>query len=96
MRYNLQYRWYVGQAMVEAVWNHSTFSKNRERLPAHDVVDELFQTLVELARMRDLLSKEHFIVNGTLIQAWRLAEELSSEKLGQAAPRTGPRKHQPR
>jgi transposase len=70
VRYNLLYRWFVGLTIDEAVWNHSTFSKNRDRLLAHDVVGELFQTVVEMARTRDLLSDEHFSVDGTLIQAW--------------------------
>jgi hypothetical protein len=48
----------------------TVFSKNRERLIEHDAVIELFNQLLELARERDLLSGEHFSVDGTLIQAW--------------------------
>lgn len=70
VRYNMLYRWFVGLTMDDEVWNHSTFSKNRDRLLAHDVVGELFQTVVEMARSRDLLSEDHFSVDGTLIQAW--------------------------
>ncbi|OGI45648.1 MAG: transposase [Candidatus Muproteobacteria bacterium RBG_16_65_34] len=70
VRYNMLYRWFVGLTMDEAVWSHSTFSKNRDRLLAHDVVGELFETVVEMARTRGLLSEEHFSVDGTLIQAW--------------------------
>jgi len=70
VRYNMLYRWFVGLTMDDAVWDHSTFSKNRDRLLAHDVVGALFQTVVEMARARDLLSDEHFSVDGTLIQAW--------------------------
>ena len=70
VRYNLLYRWFVGLTIDEATWSHSTFSKNRDRLLAHDVVGELFETVVEMARTRGLLSDEHFSVDGTLIQAW--------------------------
>ncbi len=70
VRYNLLYRWFVGLTIDEAVWSHSTFSKNRDRLLAHDVVGELFETVVAMARARGLLSEEHFSVDGTLIQAW--------------------------
>ena len=30
--YNLLYRWFVGLGMDDAVWDHSTFSANRDRL----------------------------------------------------------------
>jgi hypothetical protein len=52
------------------VWNHSVFSKNRDRLIEHDAVTELFNATVEMANKRGLLSGEHFSVDGTLIQAW--------------------------
>jgi hypothetical protein len=52
------------------VWNHSVFSKNRDRLIEHDAVTELFNATVETARKKGLLSGEHFSVDGTLIQAW--------------------------
>lgn len=70
INYNLLYRWFVGLTIEEAVWNHSTFSVNRDRLLEHDVVGELFEEVVSLANARDLLSQEHFSVDGTLIQAW--------------------------
>jgi transposase len=70
VRYNMLYRWFVGLTMDDDVGSHSTFSKNRDRLLAHDVVGELFETVVDMARARDRLSDEHFSVDGTLIQAW--------------------------
>src|SRR5690606_30884936 len=68
--YNLLFRWFVGLSIDEAVWNHSVFSKNRERLIEHDAVTELFNVTVEMAGRRGLLSGEHFSVDGTLIQSW--------------------------
>ena len=70
LRYNLLFRWFVGLAIDDAVWDHSTFSKNRDRLLQHQVVEGLFSEVMRLADTRGLLSKEHFSVDGTLIQAW--------------------------
>jgi transposase len=68
--YNLLFRWFVGLAIDDSVWNHSVFSKNRDRLIEHDAVTDLFNETVEMAHQRGLLSGEHFSVDGTLIQAW--------------------------
>lgn len=68
--YNLLFRWFVGLALDDAVWDHSTFAKNRERLLAHRVVEDLFAEVLRAAEAKGLLSKEHFSVDGTLIQAW--------------------------
>ena len=69
LRYNLLFRWFVGVALDDPIWDHSTFSKNRDRLLAHQVVEGLFAEVMRLADARGLLSKEHFSVDGTLIQA---------------------------
>lgn len=68
--YNLLFRWFVGLSMDDAVWNHSTFSKNRDRLIEHDVATAFFQTVRCQAERAGLLSNEHFTVDGTLIEAW--------------------------
>jgi transposase len=68
--YNMLFRWFVGLPMDGTVWDHSTFSKNRDRLLEHDVLVLLFNETVETARERGYLSGEHFSVDGTLIQAW--------------------------
>ena len=70
INYNLLYRWFVGLTIDDMVWNHSTFSINRDRLLENDVITELFEEVVSLARKQKLLSDEHFSVDGTLIQAW--------------------------
>lgn len=69
-QYNLLFRWFIGLAMDDTVWVPTVFSKNRERLLEHDAVIELFNQILEMADKRDLLSGEHFSVDGTLIQAW--------------------------
>jgi len=70
VRYNLLFRWFVGLAIDDEVWDHSVFSKNRDRLLEHAVVERFFTEVMRLADQRKLLSKEHFSVDGTLIQAW--------------------------
>ncbi|HYL93865.1 MAG TPA: IS5 family transposase [Alphaproteobacteria bacterium] len=68
--YNLLYRWFVGLNMDDAMWDVTVFTKNRERLLKGDIARVLLQKVVEQARAQDLLSEEHFTVDGTLIEAW--------------------------
>ena len=70
VRYNLLYRWFIGLAIDDEVWDHSSFSKNRDRLLEHAVVESFFTEVMTLADKQALLSKDHFSVDGTLIQAW--------------------------
>jgi transposase len=70
LHYNLLFRWFVGLAIDDAVWDHSVFSKNRDRLLEHAVIEAFFTEIMQLAEAKGLLSKEHFSVDGTLIQAW--------------------------
>lgn len=70
LNYNLLFRWFVGLEMDDAVWDATVFSKNRERLIDADTSQQLLLAVVEQARGRQLLSEEHFTVDGTLIQAW--------------------------
>ena len=69
-QYNLLFRWFIGLSMDDVVWVPSVFSKNRERLIEHDAVIELFNQVLAMADEQDLLSGEHFSVDGTLIDAW--------------------------
>ena len=68
--YNLLYRWFVGLGMDEAVWNHSTFSANRDRLLNEAIARSFFARVLILAEWQGLVSDEHFSVDGTLIEAW--------------------------
>jgi transposase len=68
--YNLLFRWFVGLGMDEPIWDHSTFSKNRDRLLEGDIADALFQAVLTEAEAHRLLSNEHFTVDGTLLEAW--------------------------
>ena len=68
--YNLLYRWFVGLNMDEAVWDATTFTKNRDRLLAGDIAQGFFEQVLAQAHARDLVSTEHFSVDGTLLEAW--------------------------
>jgi transposase len=70
IEFNLLYRWFVGLNMDEAVWDHSSFSTNRDRLLNENVARSFFRKVLALAEWQDLLSDEHFSVDGTLIEAW--------------------------
>src|ERR1039457_4061917 len=70
LEYNLLFRWFAGLSVDEPVWDHSTFSKNRDRLFGADIARDLFESIVGQARVAGLLSDEHFSVDGTIIQAW--------------------------
>src|SRR5205807_8807526 len=68
--YNLLFRWFVGLSMDDAVWDASTFSKSRERMLEGDIAEAFFQGVLGEARAGQLLSDEHFTVDGTLLEAW--------------------------
>ena len=69
-QYNLLFRWFIGLSMDDVVWVPTVFTKNRERLIAHDAVIEVFNAVLAIAEKQGWLSGEHFSVDGTLIQAW--------------------------
>ena len=68
--YNLLFRWFVGLSMDDRIWDHSTFTKNRDRLIEAGVARKLLRRIGRRARREGLLSSEHFSVDGTLIEAW--------------------------
>ena len=70
MDYNLLFRWFVGLPADGAVWDATTFTKNRERLQAGDVFNLFMDKLLNHEKVKPLLSDEHFSVDGTLIEAW--------------------------
>jgi len=70
LRYNMLFRWFVGLSLDDAVWDASTFSKNRQRFIDARLTRALLVQVVELARQHRLLSSEHFSVDGTQIDAW--------------------------
>lgn len=70
IEFNLLYRWFVGLSMDDTVWDHSTFSANRDRLLNETLARTFFSRVLRLAEWQALVSDEHFSVDGTLIEAW--------------------------
>src|SRR5260221_1561359 len=68
--YNLLFRWFVGLAADDPVWDATVFCKNRDRLLDGDIAAKFFTSVLNLLPVRKLLSSEHFSVIGTLIEAW--------------------------
>lgn len=90
LSYNLLYRWFVGLSMDDVAWDHSTYTKNRDRLIEHEVVRALFGQVMQQAKEAQLLSDEHFSVDGTLIRAWA-AHKSFVPKDGPPPPSSGSR-----
>jgi transposase len=68
--YDLLFRWFVGLNIDDPVWDHSTFSFNRDRLFNEEITATFFQQTVLLAEIQNLVSDDHFSVDGTLLKAW--------------------------
>ncbi len=77
--FNLLYRWFVGLSMDDEVWDHSTFSANRDRLLNERVSRLFFDRVLCLAEWQDLVSDEHFSVDGTLIKAWASVKSVKAK-----------------
>jgi transposase len=70
LEYDLLFRWFVGLGVDDQVGDHSTFSTNRDRLLDGDIAAKLLAAVLAQPRVKQLLSSEHFSVDGTLIEAW--------------------------
>lgn len=82
--YNLLFRWFVGLNTDEAVWDATTFTKNRDRLLDGDIAQQFFTAVNAQARAHGLLSDEHFTVDGTLLEAW--ASQKSFQRKDEPPP----------
>jgi len=70
LNYNLLFRWFVGLNPDDRIWDVTVFTKNRERMMQGEVSQRLLAAVLSEARKHNLLSEEHFTVDGTLIEAW--------------------------
>ena len=70
LEFDLLFRWFVGIGVDDVVWDHSTFSKNRDRLLEGDLAAKLLRAVLTQPRVKRLLSTDHFSVDGTLVEAW--------------------------
>jgi transposase len=84
--YNFLFRWFLDLEADEASFDHSTFSRNRARLLEHDVAGAFFRGVVEQAGGLNLLSDEHFTVDGTLVEAWASLKSFKRKDAGPSEP----------
>jgi transposase len=68
--YNLLFRWFVGLGLDDPVWHPTAFTTNRDRLLAGDVAARFLAAVLAHPEVHGLLSREHFTVDGTLVEAW--------------------------
>jgi len=87
LNYNLLFRWFVGLNMDDEVWDATTFSKNRDRLMKGNIAEAFFKQVVDQANKHQLISNEHFTVDGTLLEA---AAGLKSFKNKESKDQTPP------
>src|ERR1700730_1424146 len=70
IEYDLLFRWFVGLGIEDAVWDATTFTKNRDRLLEGDMAAQFLAAVLSQDKVKGLLSSEHFSVDGTLLEAW--------------------------
>jgi len=87
--YNMLFRWFVGLSVDEPVWDHSTFSKNRDRLLAGDFAAGFLTAVLDTEQVKGLLSSEHFSVDGTQIQAWASMKSFKAKDGSSEPPGPG-------
>lgn len=76
LKFDLLFRWFVGIGVDDVVWDHSTFSKNRDRLLEGDVAAKFLSAVLAQPRVKRLLSSEHFSVDGTLTRNLRQLRDM--------------------
>jgi IS5 family transposase len=90
LEYNLLFRWFVGLNMDEPVWDVTVFTKNRDRLLKADVAKQFFALVVEQAQSLNLMSDEHFTVDGTLLEACASLKSFKKVNGGKEPPPDDP------
>src|SRR5450432_7109 len=84
--YNLLFRWFVGLNMDDAVWHVTVYTKNRDRLLQADVAKRFFELVVAEAQRLNLMSDEHFTVDGTLLEACASLKSFKKVDAGEEPP----------
>ena len=88
LEYDLLFRWFVGIGIDDSAWDHSVFSKNRDRLLEGDIAAKFLSAILVQPKVKRLLSTDHFSVDGTLIEAWASMKSVKP-KDGSGAPPAG-------
>ena len=87
--YDLLFRWFVGLGIDNPAWDHSTFSKNRDRLLDGDIAAKFLAAVLAQPRVKRLLSGDHFSVDGTLIEAWASMKSVRPKDGSDEPPASG-------
>jgi transposase len=87
--YNLLFRWFVGLGIDDPVWDHSTFSKNRDRLFDADVAAKFLEAVLRHRKVKQFLSDDHFSVDGTLVEAWASLKSFRAKDGSDEPPSAG-------
>lgn len=90
IEFDLLFRWFVGIGVDDPVWDHSSFSKNRDRLLEGEIAAKFLAAVLSQPRVKRLLSNEHFSVDGTLIEAWASIKSFKPKDRGDGSPSGGP------
>jgi transposase len=91
LEFDLLFRWFVGLGVDDPAWDHSVFSKNRDRLLEGDIAAKFLGVVLAQPRVKKLLSTDHFSVDGTLIEAWASMKSFKSRDGSDAPPAGGGR-----
>jgi transposase len=95
LQYDLLFKWFLGLNVSEPAFDHSSFAKNRRRLLDHAVSRAFFEAVLVQARQQQLLSNDHFTVDGTLLESWASLKSFRSRGAnlgGQRKPKRGRRR----
>ena len=76
LEFDLLFRWFVGLGIDDPAWDHSVFSKNRDRLLEGEIAAKFLAAILSQPQVKRLLSSQHFSVDGTLIEAWASLKSL--------------------
>ena len=93
LEFDLLFRWFVGFGVDEAAWDHSVFSKNRDRLLEGDIAAKFLGSVLAQPRVKRLLSTDHFLVDGTLIEAWASTKSFKPKDGSDEPPADGGRRN---
>jgi transposase len=89
LEYDLLFRWFVGIGVDDAAWDHSVFSKNRDRLLEGDIAAKFLAAVLVQPKVNKLLSSDHFSVDGTLIEAWASMKSVKPKDGSDEPPAQG-------
>jgi transposase len=89
--YNLLFRWFIGLSMDESIWDHSVYTKNRDRILHTDMAVMFLRSICAQAEAAGLLSSDHFTVDGTLIESWASLKSFRPKDQAPPPPSAGGR-----